>query len=433
MRVSEGVHADAAEAPRHRVLLVEDQATLVEWVRQTLGTAPDIELFVCMQATLALEHARRIRPALILQDLVMPARSGFELLADYRGTEELSDTPVVVLSSLADVREKVRVFAMGGADYLVKLPDPVEFVARVRAHALAYATRRALRETKEELRLTIDHAPIGIALIAPDGRWLRVNDALCRIIGYSREDLLRSTYQRITHADDLDVDREQLALLRYGAIDAYSTRKRYLHRDGRIVWTQLAVSLVRAENGAPRFFNVHVEDISARVEAEYAAAQHSAIVRAVLQSMTEVVIVTDAGGQLAILNDAAKRHFGPDLADGLPSAWEPGYGIFLADQVTRCPPEEYPLTRALRGENVEEVLLWMKMPGWREGQWHSVTGSPVRDEQGALLGAVNVGRDITSRRQLEEQVRLSALHDELTGVLNRRGFNLLGDQQLKVA
>jgi diguanylate cyclase (GGDEF)-like protein/PAS domain S-box-containing protein len=420
--------------PLLRVLLVEDQATLVEWVRQVLMQEPDIELHVCMDSARAVAEARRIQPSLILQDLVMPGpTTGFLLLAQYRDLPELSDIPVVVLSSLPDVEGKARAFALGAADYMVKLPNRVEFVARVRAHSLAYATRRELRETKEELRLTLEHAPIGIALVAPTGGWLRVNDALCKIVGYTRDDLLASNFQQITHPDDLDADVAQASQLLEGSIDAYEMKKRYRHRDGRVVWVQLAVSLVRADDGAPRFFIAQVQDISQRIEAEQAAAKQSAIVRAVIESMNDVVIVADVHGEMAILNEAAKRHFGSDLAQGVPETWEPGCGLFLADQVTRCEPDQYPLARALRGERVDEVVLWMKMPGWAHGQWHSVVGNPVRDESGHLLGAVNVGRDITVRKTLEEQVRQSALHDELTGVLNRRGFHLLAEQALKVA
>lgn len=144
-------------AQRHRVLLVEDQPSLVEWVRQALAQEQDLELLVCMDAASAVDKAHRVRPSVILQDLVMPNKGGFELLSDYRAEADLSDIPVVVLSALDNVSEKVRAFSLGAADYLVKLPNRVEFVARVRAHALAHATRRELRETKEELRLIADH------------------------------------------------------------------------------------------------------------------------------------------------------------------------------------------------------------------------------------------------------------------------------------
>jgi diguanylate cyclase (GGDEF)-like protein len=73
------------------------------------------------------------------------------------------------------------------------------------------------------------------------------------------------------------------------------------------------------------------------------------------------------------------------------------------------------------------------MPDWPEGRFHSVTGNPVRDSEGRLLGAVNVGRDVTSKKSMEEKVRSAALSDELTGLYNRRGFMLMAEQQLRLA
>lgn len=125
----------------HRVLLVEDQPTVAEWVRDTLGPHA-MELSVCTASQAALKSALSFAPTVILQDLMMPDIDGFSLLERYRESQQLRDVPVIVLSSLANVDEKVRAFELGAADYLVKLPHPVELVARVRANSRAYQTRK---------------------------------------------------------------------------------------------------------------------------------------------------------------------------------------------------------------------------------------------------------------------------------------------------
>jgi two-component system chemotaxis family response regulator WspR len=139
----------------HRVLLVEDQVTLVEWVRATLAPHTDIALTVCSDSLRALEFAREIKPTLILQDLVMPHVDGFALLARYRADPELTDVPVIVLSSVADVLEKVRAFELGAADYLVKMPHPVELIARVRAQSRAHIMRKERDHLTSELQRTM--------------------------------------------------------------------------------------------------------------------------------------------------------------------------------------------------------------------------------------------------------------------------------------
>ncbi|MCG8394841.1 MAG: PAS domain S-box protein [Pseudomonadales bacterium] len=114
------------------------------------------------------------------------------------------------------------------------------------------------------------HAPIGMAIVAPNGRWLRVNDAVSQIVGYSADELLAMDFQSITHPDDLEKDLAFVESLLRGEADTYRMRKRYTHKDGQEVWVLLAVSLVRHDGGAPRYFLSQIEDITALVHGQLA-------------------------------------------------------------------------------------------------------------------------------------------------------------------
>lgn len=127
---------------------------------------------------------------------------------------------------------------------------------------------RALRESEERFRLTIDEAPIGMALVALDGRFFRVNRALCEIVGYTRDELTGLTFQAITHPDDLDADLALAGQLARGEIPRYQLEKRYLRRDGSIVDIMLSGSAVRSPEGKLLYFIAQVEDISARKRLE---------------------------------------------------------------------------------------------------------------------------------------------------------------------
>ena len=140
----------------HRVLLVEDQPTLVEWVRSTFAAYPDITLLVCSDSARAVDDALAAKPTLILQDLMMPGIDGFALLARYRNEPSLADVPVIVLSAVVDVLEKVRAFELGAADYLVKIPHPVEMIARVRAQSRAHIVRKERDHLTLELQRTME-------------------------------------------------------------------------------------------------------------------------------------------------------------------------------------------------------------------------------------------------------------------------------------
>lgn len=111
-------------------------------------------------------------------------------------------------------------------------------------------------------------APIGIALVGLDGTWLKVNRAVCDMTGYSEEELRQKTFQMITHPDDLDADLELVRRVIEGEIKNYEMEKRYFRADGSTIWALLAVSLVRAPDGSPAYFVSHIQDITARKEAQ---------------------------------------------------------------------------------------------------------------------------------------------------------------------
>src|SRR5882672_5354111 len=121
-----------------------------------------------------------------------------------------------------------------------------------------------LSESEERFRGAFESAAIGMALVAPDGRWLRVNRSLCRIVGYTAEELLATNYQSITHPDDLDTDVGQVRQMLDGSLSHYDMEKRYLHRDGHIVWVLMSVSLVRDAKGQSMYFVSQIQDITDR-------------------------------------------------------------------------------------------------------------------------------------------------------------------------
>jgi len=128
----------------------------------------------------------------------------------------------------------------------------------------------ALRQSEERFRATFEQAAVGIAHADLDGNWLRVNERLCDLLGYTRAELLTLTFREVTYADDLTADLASLHRLVAGEIAAFHTEKRYIRKDGSQLWGSLTVSLVHDEAGAPQYCIAVIEDISERkrVEAE---------------------------------------------------------------------------------------------------------------------------------------------------------------------
>ncbi|MNF43473.1 Phytochrome-like protein cph2 [compost metagenome] len=140
------------------VLLVDDQAMIGEAVRRALVTVPGIDFHFCADPLQAVAVALQVKPTVILQDLVMPGVDGLSLLAEYRAVSALRDVPIIVLSTKEEPAIKSAAFAAGANDYLVKLPDAIELVARIRYHSRSFIALqqrdeayRALRESQQQL------------------------------------------------------------------------------------------------------------------------------------------------------------------------------------------------------------------------------------------------------------------------------------------
>ncbi len=131
----------------------------------------------------------------------------------------------------------------------------------------------ALRESEERFRSAFDYAAIGMALVELNGRFAQVNHSLCEIVGYAESELLTTTFQAITHPDDLDIDLNYTRQLLSGKIRHYQMEKRYFHKQGHVVWILLSGSLVRDAQNQPLYFIAQIQDITERKQVEAALQQ----------------------------------------------------------------------------------------------------------------------------------------------------------------
>jgi len=151
-------HSDkVAESPTTQtnwavVLLVDDQAMVAEGIRRMMADQPDIQFHYCPDPKQAIQQAVNVKATVILQDLVMPDVDGMTLVRFYRNNPATRDIPVIVLSSKDDAKVKSDAFYQGATDYLVKLPEKIELLARIRAHTKSYLAQKERDEAFSTLR-----------------------------------------------------------------------------------------------------------------------------------------------------------------------------------------------------------------------------------------------------------------------------------------
>jgi diguanylate cyclase (GGDEF)-like protein/PAS domain S-box-containing protein len=279
-------------------------------------------------------------------------------------------------------------------------------------------SRRQLATAQDPFETAFSHAPIGMALVGLDGSWLKVNDAVCSMLGWPEEELLRRNFQDITHPDDLEADLAQVELLIAGEINEYEMEKRYITRSGGRIWAHLSVSLVRDEHGRPVHFISQLQDITERKRSERLLRAADAEARAqrdyantIIGAMHEGYALTVAG-EIKAVNEALCQLVGFSEEELLG----------LREPFPFFPPERraenMELSRRIverRGGTFEMTL--MRKDGERfEAE---MTTRPAVDQAGNVLGFVNTLRDVSVQRRQQRELEVLARTDSLTGLANR--------------
>ena len=183
---------------------------------------------------------------------------------------------------------------------------------------------RALRESDERFRGAFEAAPIGMGLTSLDGRWLKVNDALCRLIGYTPNELLTMRWHEVTHPDDIEADIALGKQMLAGEFTSYQMEKRYLRKDGSVVWIHLSISLVRDDDGSPAYSVAQILDLDERKRRELGASdlrsRHpisgslSPREREILGLLAEGKTSAEVGTQLGIAEETVQTHVRRSMA-----------------------------------------------------------------------------------------------------------------------
>ncbi|MGH9572274.1 MAG: PAS domain S-box protein [Candidatus Acidiferrales bacterium] len=275
-----------------RILIADDHEIVRNGVRSLLSADPECE--ICGEAIDgrdAVTKAQDLKPDLVVMDISMPNLNGLDATRKVR--EILPQTQVLVLSQHDSPEMMRQALKAGAGAYVRKSSMSTDLLAGIRrlrhgeaffepkiaAHTnkppdertilqRAMAFEKELAESEERFRLTFEQAAVGMALVSEDGHFLRANDKLCGIVGYTQKELRGMTFQEITHPADLSPDLAQAARVASGEIDQYFLEKRYIRKDRSTVWVNLTVSAVRASDSKIKYFIAVVEDISARKAAE---------------------------------------------------------------------------------------------------------------------------------------------------------------------
>ena len=329
------------------------------------------------------------------------ARSGTELVREHRMIR--ADGKLVWISA-----RTARLRDDSGAieGYIVTCTDITELKE----------ANRALEEAEARFANAFEEAPIGMALVSPEGHFLRVNRELVRITAYTQEQLLEMTLMDISHPEELDESVDLVRRLLAGDIRTFSLERRHLRADGRFAWIDLSVSAVRDESG-PLYMVAQVEDVTKRKRADEAVRAAEERFRSAFDGAPIGMAITSVGGQF--------EHVNPALCEitGYPREQLEGMSF---RSIT--PAEDL----ADDDDTAVEQLLSGTLAVYRTEQRYihadghlvpiEISATLVRDSDGEPLNVVTQIQDITERKLFEGRLQHLADHDSLTGLFNRRRF-----------
>jgi PAS domain S-box-containing protein/diguanylate cyclase (GGDEF)-like protein/putative nucleotidyltransferase with HDIG domain len=276
-----------------------------------------------------------------------------------------------------------------------------------------------LLEENGRFQNAFEHAPIGVALVGIDGRWLQVNPAVCRLLGYSAEELLGMTFMDVTHPDDVEasVDRRRRQLIGDG--DAVQIEKRYVRRDGETVWVSLSSTLVRDANGRPLYSVTIIEDVGERVRAGEAAREAEERFRHAFDEAPIGMALVGPDGRFLRVNRKLAQITGHDQARLLEQTFQE---ITHPDDVDADVEQ---MQQVLRGEMSTYSMEKRYLRSDGSVVWVMLSVTLVRGPDGAPLYFVSQVEDINDRKRQEAELERLANFDAMTGLGNRR--KLLAD------
>lgn len=244
------------------------------------------------------------------------------------------------------------------------------------------------RKADEKMRLFFERQLVGMAITSPEKGWLRVNDKLCAMLGYSAEELLKMTWADLTYAEDLMPDIEQFNKLLKGEIEDYMLEKRFVRKNGEIVYTNLAVSCVRNDDGSVNYVLALLEDITERKEMEDALKTSEQKFRTLIENATDNIARYDKEARVTYMN--------PQLEMTLRNSYEVALGKTPTEGRTDVIYDKYETELKKVIATGENAQVYLTLPDVGNGeQYHYIQIVAERDIEGNIIGAIAFGRDVT--------------------------------------
>ena len=274
--------------------------------------------------------------------------------------------------------------------------------------------KEELQISEKQFRGAFEFSAIGMALVSTQGKWLKVNKRVCDILGYTEQELLQIDFQQLTHTDDLEIDLNYVQQMLDGTLETYQLQKRYLHKNGNLVWVLLSVSLVKDSEGKPLHFVAQLEDITQRKYTEAALLKVNEELRAIFASENSVAIIaTDLVGTITQFSRGAEVLLGYS-AEEVIGKESPALFHSLQEVEERGIELTEEFGRVIKGFDV--FIEFARQGKYESREWTYIRKdkslfpvqlavTAIKNMSGDISGYVGIATDVTERKQAEESAK----------------------------
>lgn len=288
-----------------KVLLIEDNlgdARLIsEMITEVAGSK--IQIDHSFRLSTGLERLSRCQFDAILLDLALPDSTGLDTLRKVHS--RAGSVPIIVMTYNEGEEIGLKAMQIGAQDYLIKLQiDGVLLVRSLRYAIERKKSEEKLNESEERFRVTFEQAAVGLAHVDLEGKWIRVNQKFCSMTGYSVYELLLLSMDDVTYPADIQSDRELKEKVFSGGIKSYTLEKRFLRKDGSVLWASLTVSLFSDQEGQARYFIVAAEDITERKHSERKHSETLQLLNNIVNHFNMLLVYMDTQFNIVKVNQA---------------------------------------------------------------------------------------------------------------------------------
>ena len=303
---------------------------------------------------------------------------------------------------------------------LIRLPEQDQLICIVRDITGQHQAKQALSSSEQRFRTIFEQAAVGVALIeSRSGRFLRINQRYCDMVGYTMEEMTDGrTFREITHPDDLPEDLDNVASMLAGEIGQFSREKRYVHRNGSIVWVNLTASATWQSHEEPGNYIAVVVEITERKRAEAALQESEQQLRTLINATPDIICFKDGQGRWLEANEADLKLFSLGDVDyrgktdrELAEFTDPLY----RDAFFGCEASDEQAWQTEGGCRCEEIIS--KPDGTT--RVYDVIKVPLYEDNGTRKGLIVLGRDVSERKRVEQQ--LARADSEWTQAMDQFG------------